>query len=372
MNILMGLNAPWVGGTRTHVLALAKALIERGHRVVLVTDPGILEEEMARQGIPFVRRVEGFRPMLDLLLEVAAREKPDLIHAHPAASILEGFHLAKMTGLPLVVTMHGEYLMYFQADRPAREIVRTVKAVIAVSDGIKAYLTARSALPSEKITVVPNGIDTEEYHPGLDASRLRSELGLKAGEAVIVYLGRLDADKGDSIMAAAEALGHLARYGAKVKGVFVGTGDLLPALEEKRRRLRSETGDERLLLTGFRRDLPRLLSLAETVIAAGRSALEAMAVGKPVLAAGRAGCLGLVTGDNWPRALAANFGDHGLLPPPDPVLMADQLHHLHVRGGLREGIGRELRDLVVRDFDLRAVAARTEAIYREAAGSTGP
>ncbi|MGE5527740.1 MAG: glycosyltransferase [Patescibacteria group bacterium] len=369
MNILMMLNAPWVGGTRIHVLTLAGALIERGHRLVLVTDPGFLEEEMAGRGITFVPRVEGFRPMLDLLLALADKEKPDIIHAHPAASILEGFHLARMTGLPLVVTMHGEYLMHFQRDRPAREICQTVRTVIAVSQGVRDYLVANSALSPAQLTVIPNGIDTREFRPGLETSPLRRELGLRDDEAAIVYLGRLDADKKDSILAAAEAMGYLAKYGVKARGVFVGAGDLLPMLEERRRRLRLETRGDRLLLTGFRRDLPGLLSLAETVIAAGRSALEAMAVGKPVLASGRAGYLGLVTRGDWPRALAANFGDHGVLPAPNPVLLADELHHLHARADLRGLLGRELRGLVERDFSLREVAARTEAVYRAAVSS---
>ena len=367
MNVLMGLNAPWVGGTRIHALTLAEALLGRGHRLTLVTDEGMLEDEMTARGIPFARRAAGLKPMLELLLGLVARERPAVLHAHPAASILESYYLHKMTGIPFLVTMHGEYLMHFARNSLGEKIAEAVYAVIAVSGRVRDYLLNGSALPPDKIRVAPNGIDTNEFRPGLDVARLRSALGLQEDATAVLYLGRMDADKRQAILATVETIRHLARYGVNVRGVIVGAGDFFSALTEICRRVNQDTGREILTLTGFRRDLPALISLAEMVVATGRAALESMAIGKPVLAVGRAGFLGLVTPDRWGEARETNCGDHGVLPEPDPTAMADLLYYLHRDENLRQTLGIQMRGLVSEDYGIGKVAAEVESIYKEAA-----
>ncbi|MGE5552917.1 MAG: glycosyltransferase family 4 protein [Betaproteobacteria bacterium] len=371
MNVLMGLNAPWVGGTRIHVLTLAQALLGRGHRVILVTDPGLLTGEMAQRGIPFVPRVDGLEPMLEMLLGLVDQLQPDVLHAHPAASILESYLLSRITGIPFVVTMHGEYLMHFAQTRLGERLGEAVHTVVAVSDRVREYLLARSALAPEKVRVVPNGIDTDEFRPGRDVSVLRAALGLAPGEQVVMYLGRLDSDKRAAILGTAEAVRLLAGRGLPVTGVFVGIGDLYPALEQVRLQAGSATGREALRLLGFRRDLPQLLSLADVVVATGRAALEALAVGKPVVAAGRVGYLGLVTPDNWDRARATNFGDHGTLPKPDHTELADLLYHVLAYRVTPDDLGLHLRQLVIEHYDIQRVTGELEAIYRSASRSRG-
>lgn len=376
--MLMGINTPWTGGTRTHVLSLAKALLASGHRLKLVTDPGVLEEEMTASGIPFERRAAGLPAMLELLSATVERDRPDVLHAHPHEFILESYLLAAMTGIPVVVTIHGEYLMHLRRDSLGRRIAGAVSSVIAVSERVRDYLINNSSLTPDKIRVVPNGIDTEAFRPGRDVSGLRTQLGLRSDELIVMYLGRLDADKESAVMATAEAIPRLARRGIPARGVFVGTGNLCCALKELSRRYAREISSspsadasigidsDILINTGFRRDIPDLLSLADVVVATGRSALEALAVGKPVLAAGRAGYLGLMTPELWQPARESNFGDHGLLPKPEPEVLAGQIHRLHRDSCLKQELGTQLRDLVIDYYDIRRVVREMELIYAEA------
>ena len=351
MKILMGLNAPWVGGTRIHVLTLAQGLIRHNHDLRLVTDAEVLEEETQARGIPVITRVDGLEPMLQLLLDCVHKDRPDLLHAHPAAPIFESYLISRATRIPFVVTMHGEYTMHFTADSLGKKLSRTVAKVIAVSPRVKDYLIRKTPLSPEKIVVIPNGIDTQEFRPGIDTTSIRSELGLTLNERIIMYLGRLDGDKRQAILATANAIQQLATKGTKVHGVFVGCGRLVKELSTY----------PNLLLTGFRRDLPELLSLADVVVATGRSALEAMAVGKPVLACGKAGYLGPVTPQNWCQAQETNFADHGDLPAPDHRQMASVLLSLLSQASPT----LELRDLVSTHYGLDLVLEKTEAVYAQ-------
>lgn len=366
MNILMGLQAPWIGGTRLHVLHLAQALGERGHRVLLVTDGGWLEEEMARRGIRFLRRVDGLEAMLDLLLAEAKREQFDVIHAHPNAFIWEGCLLSHLTGVPLVVTMHGEYVLQFCRSPLGEKVAETARAVIAVSDQVEQYLLSQTPLPAAKIRVVRNGIDTREYRPGRDVERLRAALGLPQGHLVVAYVGRLDPDKGAAIRATAEAFCRLAAAGLPLTGLFVGQGGMVAELQERAGRAEAFFGRPVLRLTGFRRDLADLFCLADVVVAAGRSALEAMAAGRPVVAAGRAGYAGLVTPARWAEMQASNFGDHGCLPEPTPEALAADLPRVLYEAQPREELGRALRRLVMAEYDLGRTTAEVEAVYAAA------
>lgn len=359
MNILMGINAPWVGGTRIHALTLAEALINQGHRTLLVTDPNILETEMQSRNIPYENRVDDSN-MVNRLAALVETEHPCCLHAHPAATILEFYQLSVRTKIPFIVTMHGEYLMYFTKDKIGANISNQVSQVIAVSQRIKDYLVAYSSLPAAKITVIPNGINTEEYHSGIDDASIRKQLKISPNEFVIMNFGRLESDRQEALLIMAKAIILLAKRGITVKGIFVGEGSMYDTLQQINQEFFEETGKDVLILPGFRRDLPNLLSIANVVIATGRCALEALAAEKPVLAFGRAGYAGLVSPDKWQELCETNFGDHGTLSAITPQALADELLLKTVDCN---SFQTELRALVIRDYDANKVAKEIASIY---------
>lgn len=367
MNVLMAHHAPWVGGTRTHLVTLVQELVRRGHHVVLMTDGGLLEDEMIARGISFVRRAEGEAAVLQQYRDLIRQGEIEILHAHSPQTILECHCVSELTGVPFIITIHGEYIASLDQSPAGREMARSAKAVIAVSDRVRDYLTEHSGVPSDKIHVILNGIDTHEFGPG-DGAAARRSLGLKDNEYVIMYLGRLDEDKMAAIMSTAESICSLQRWGVDCRGLFVGGGGLQPRLAEMDSQVFEETGKHPFVLTGVRRDLPHLLSASNVVVATGRSALEAMSTGKPVVACGRAGLFGLMTADRWAAAQASNFGDHGVWPEPKPVELAGVLYRLQMDRGFREQLGPQTRPLVEADYDIRKVVPQLEALYQAVAG----
>lgn len=248
MNVFLGINAPWVGGIRIHVLTLAQALIAWGNRPLVVTDREILEEEMLRRNIPYKARVDDLPKMISLLLQWVRREKPQCLHAHSAAPLLDFFQISRLTGIPFMATIHGEYTAFFSRNELGRQIGRYISRVIAVSEQIKRYLIANSTIPAAKITVIPNGIDTAEYCPGHNSGLAREQLGIEPDEPVIMNFGRLEGDRQGTLMTMADAIILLAKEGVRVKGVFVGAGSLYSDLQMMNAAFRRETGRDVFIL----------------------------------------------------------------------------------------------------------------------------
>ncbi len=354
MRIITGLNAPWVGGTRIHVLSLLEGLQKRGHDITFITDRDVMENEMKSKGINFRYRVQDLLPMLELMLDVSQEFSADIIHAHPSSSILESFFLAELIKVPFVVTMHGEYSMCFQKTRLGKAISNSVFAVIAVSENVKRFLIKKTSLIEDKVIVIPNGINTQEFKPKGADPALMGEYGIGKDETVLLYAGRLDHDKEYAIISTVKMVEALVKKGVKVKCIFAGTGSMQSLLQDYAQVLPVN-------IIGFSSKMNQVLAIAHVVIGAGRSALEAMAMGKPVMAMGRGGFLGVVSGDNWGEGKRTNFGDHGVLPLEEVSNMTGSLLELLEKDLDREG--KYLRDLVVRDFSLEMVVKQVEELY---------
>lgn len=366
MNLLLSLNSPAVGGVQTHVLALTQGLMHRGHSPTLLTDSGYLEQEMTAMGLPFHARVEGLEPMVELLLRLVDETRPAVIHAHHGTTDWESYQVFLRAGIPFVLTIHGLLLWGLERGAMGDLLASAVGRVVAVSKPVKDYLLAHTSLSPAKIRLVPNGVDTEEFRPERDAGGFRHDLGWADDEIVAMYVGRVAAEKRHAFLAMVEAVRILARRGIRVRGVLVGKTDVYmhQTVLDLARAINTETNRETLILAGLRRDLPRLLSAADVVVAAGRSALEALAAGKPTVAWGCAGYVGPVTADNWHEALETNFGDHAGGAGPDPIELAEILRDLSAA----PGEGNAVRALVVEECGLEKTASAMEAIYREAAG----
>lgn len=368
MRILLSHHAPWLGGTRTHLIDLAEELKRRRYETVVLTDGGILDAEMAARGISFKARPKDPDDLDRLYRRLVSGAHDWILHAHTRKAMSECFRLSLETGLPWVATIHGEYAADFEKSPPGYAMARSVRTVITVSEGIRDYLAEHSAVPPEKTRVIRNGINTKEYSPNPPGPG-RKAVGINPGAFALMYLGRLDSDKGPAVRASARAACILRDWGIDCRGVLVGGGDLFGEMEAFNRQQAENTGGAPLALTGTRRDLPALISSCDVVVAAGRSALEAMAAGKPVIAAGHAGCFGLVTPERWEAACASNFGDHGQWPEPSAVAVADQAHRFVYDRDYARRLGGQLRELVIRDYDIRGMVDRLEAVYHEAANS---
>jgi PEP-CTERM/exosortase A-associated glycosyltransferase len=191
------------------------------------------------------------------VLEIARRERPDILHAHSSyANAYAALPAARELGLPLVYevrTLWGESAVVEDGLRPDSwkhrliwrlelGAMRRASMVVPISRGIREELISRG-IPSEKLEIVPNGVDSSRFVPGpRDQARAQS-MGL-GDRFVIGFVGSIRRLEGLSTLLQAFGICRTQRQGISL--VIVGDGPERSALEAQVRQL----GLARVVFTG--------------------------------------------------------------------------------------------------------------------------
>ena len=213
----------------------------------------------------------------------------DLVNAHwlyPDGII--GARLARMLGIPAVLSGRGcdvnEFLLQAGRGPMIRGALSEARAITVVSEELAGVLR-HEGLPPERITVIPNGVDTSRFSVG-DAAEARRELGLEPGP-LVVCVSRLSEEKGVRFLV--EALPKLVAAWPECRVAVVGDGAERQALE----RLAESLGvAARLRFVGAvpHNQVPRWLCAATVVCMPSlreghpNAAMEALSCGRPLVA----------------------------------------------------------------------------------------
>lgn len=371
-----------VGGLARHVAYLSRALAARGHRVTVLTQeaPGAPDREWDH-GVEVHRLpVPGPPPMdfpgwvMRLNLEMVERalhlfacgRRFDLVHAHDWLATHAGKALKHGLGLPLVATVHAtEYGRNNGLHNDLQRYIGSIEwwltyeawRVICCSRYMEDEVRRVFQLPADKIRVVPNGVAPPAAgDPAADAA-FRARFA-EPHEALIFFLGRLVHEKGVQVLLDAVPL-ILARHPA-ARFVIAGEGPARPDLEAQAQRL-GVAG--RVTFYGYANDADRDRFLRASQAAVfpslyepfGIVALEAMAVGTPVVASATGGFREIV-----------RHGHNGLLAlPGSPESLAQHVVALLQAPGLADKLrANALRDVRER-FTWDQIAVQTARVYEE-------
>jgi glycosyltransferase involved in cell wall biosynthesis len=302
------------------------------------------------------------RGSLRLIREQLADFGPDVVHISWSFSLLDGAitRIAHHLGAACIATFHLPHgpagsargIVLQGLYRYHRRQMTHVDLCIALSDGQRDLL-ARAGYPSDRIAVIPNGVDVGAITPG--PSSLKEELGARI---VVQYIGRLDPEK--RVAALIEAFLELelpADHVLAVAGDGVQRGRLarLAARHDNVRLLGLVSSGRALeLLRGC--DVFVLPSTAEGL---ALSLLEAMAAGCAIIAtdAGEDG-----------RALEGA----GLVIPTHPLRPAldAALGRLLGDPDLRARLGQAARQRVVERYSMAGSADRVIAAYEKASATS--
>jgi glycosyltransferase involved in cell wall biosynthesis len=274
---------------------------------------------LRRTGLPGISMLDNVANLLPTALSFYWRFKRDgikLVYLNNDASCNMAAAVgAKLAGLPMILHARG-----FNADTLGnRWVLQQLDHAMPVSSAVRDELVALG-MPLERCTVVPEGIDLTVFAPRPASAALRAELGIADDEPVVTLVGGLVDWKGQDVLldAAPRILqryprGHLLLVG-DAYGRDRSFADMIAA------RARAPALNGRVRLLGMRNDIPDLLALSSIVLHAstspepfGRTFLEGMALGRPVIASGEGGPLDVIT----------DGVDGLLMPPRDPVRLAD-------------------------------------------------
>ena len=295
------------------------------------------------------------------LEEFAAREGRgyDLLHAHYWLSGVAGLELRARWGVPLVQMFHTLGLLKNRAARSAgelepgvrieeeRRILRDGDRIVAANPVERAHLVWYYGAPSERIAIIPCGVDTEVFRP-FDPAEAKAALSL-GSERFLLYVGRLTPIKGlETLLEAVRRLRRHVRY--RDLRLLIAGGDVdepenghAAFLTERVRSLGlagavSFVGPQPQERLRFYYSAASITVMPSYYESFGMVALEAMACASPVIAS-RVG--GLTT-----TVLDGTTGY--LVPEGDPRALADRISVLLDDEGLRWRVGREASRLATR------------------------
>jgi glycosyltransferase involved in cell wall biosynthesis len=352
------------GGAETQVALLARELRARGWavHVASLVEPSAFWEELKAAGIPV--HSLGMTPGradargLFRLLSILRRVRPAVLHCHLFHANILGRLARLAVPVPRVIsTLHslaesGRSKPDVRwRDRAYRLTDRLSNCTSAVCAAVAERHVAARAVRREKVHIVPNGVDTDQFRPD-PARRDAVRAALGAGvEFVRLAAGRLMWKKDYPTM-----LRAMARQPAGVLWI-AGEGPLEAELQAQAR----ESG-VRVRFLGERADLPELMNAADALV------LSSVVEGLPmVLLEAAASGLPCVTTRAGGAAEAVENGRTGFVTESgDAEALAAAMGRLAGMGAeARFEMGRAARALALERFDLRAVVARWEAIYRE-------
>ena len=366
MDILHVLSQHEVTGAETYAAALIARQARDGHRVTVVSDTFSTPAPAEYVPMPIGQRDYPQRLRNVLALRRLIRERGiRVVHAHSRAASWVAFFATRRTPAVLVSTLHAIQPPH----RSARAFSVYGSEVIAVSRSVEENAVRDLGLPPARVHVVPNGVDLERFRPGASGAGARRAFGLPPEGPVVVLVGRLSGPR------VPVARFFISEVFSRVRGPFptarlvVVGGMTMPPdfgefVAEQNRRY---AGAVRLL--GHQSDVGPALAAADVVVGAGRSAIEALASGRPVLAIGETNYVGVVAEDTAAEARRTNFGDTGTRANADSARVAADLIALLQDAGRREALAAWGRDFVERNYDAAATWRRVEGIYRQALAS---
>ena len=352
------------------------AFREAGYDVVGVSAPGPHVAQLAAHGIdhvPLTRSTRAADLRADLatarqFARICRRLRPDIVHTHNPKPGVYGRVVARWVGVPVVVnTVHGLYALPTDP-LPKRAVVYTLERVAAACSQAELVQNPedlptlqRLGVPGARLHLLGNGVDLARFDPERHAdarAQVRAELGVDDDEVVVGLVGRLVAEKGyRELFEAVRGLGHV-HPGMRV--VVAGPTDPAKADAITEAELARATADG-IIFLGMREDVERLYRAFDVYVLAShregfpRSAMEAAAMGLPIVATDIRGCRQVV-----------EDGRTGLLVPArEAGPLATAVGRLVRDAELRATMGAAARDKALREFDDRRQIELTLRVYDE-------
>jgi glycogen synthase len=322
------------------------------------------------------------------LAMAGAADRPEIVHCHTWYAHLAGCIARPLTGARLVLTTHSlephrpwkvEQLgtAYHATAWVERTAYENADGVVAVSEAMQGDVQALYGVRPERVRVIHNGIDPDEYQPRPAPEVLR-RLGVDPDVPFVLFVGRITRQKG--ILHLVRALRHLRPGSEGLQVVLCAGAPDTP-----------EIGAEmQALVDGARRDaaatvvwIPEMLPKPDVIALYTHAAvfvcpsvyepfgiinLEAMACETPVVASAVGGIPEIVVPGET-GLLVPFAAEGGASPEPRDAeafqrALADAVNALLADPARRSAMGRASRARVLAMFSWRAIAARTLDFYR--------
>lgn len=338
MNILMALSQLEVTGAEVYAATLSDRLVKKGHNVFIVSDTFTKKTEGEYYKLEFNKRSLAKRSsQVKFLVDFIKKNDIQVAHAHSRASSWVTSIACKITGIPLITTIHGRQPVHL-----SRKLIKAFGDYsFAVCENIRDHIVEDLGVSKDKIEILRNGIDIDLY--------IETPLP-KNDKKIISIIGRLSGPKGEVTYKLLEDVLDLDLYQVRIIG-----GKNIPKKFEKFK--------NKVEFLGYVDNIPELIKESDLVIGAGRVAVEGILSSRPVIAIGEAKSIGIITKDNINEALSSNFGDIGIALE-DEFNWDKMSDNIEEAFELNENELHEIRYKVKKEFDLKKIVRNLEIVYQ--------
>ena len=377
---------PSVGGTETHVYEISKELARRGHEVTVLTmdstktcqaqtkQKAILDNfEVIRFKADFkIKTYELSSSLLRTLLKIPA----DVFHAHGYSMFSTDVAAlaARLRKIPLILTSHGSWQATFPLSRlmlkfydPAiwRSETLLASKCIALTE-YQANIFLNMGVPRNRIELVPNGINLEDYSFRLPTESIIKEYNL--GGKLISFIGVLTEKKASALVPLLRAFKDLRPDFPEAKIAIIGPDSYPDGYLSRLKHLVDCLGlNESVVFTGKIIGQRKIMLISASSIGLVVSTeetfpltcLEFMALGKPVIAS-RVGGIPYIIKDGY----------NGLLVDNDSISMKISLRKLLSDPSFANRLGNNGRRLVLSTYAWQSVVDKLEKIYFQATSAS--
>ena len=288
------------GGVERGTLEVGKYLVEQGHRSIVISAGGRMVDQLEREGSEHVTWAIGEKSLWTLRLIPKLRRflrenKVDILHARsrmPAwVCYLAWKSMDPKTRPRFVTTVHGMYSVNAYS-----AVMTKGERVIAVSNTVRDYLVKNfPAMDASRIIVIPRGIDPISYPGGYRPSAAwltawQAQFPQLTGKRVITLPGRITRLKGHEDFIT--LMSRLKSAGELVHGLIVGGAEAKKQayLGELREKVAAGGLEDCITFAGQRSDLREIMAVSDLVLSLstkpesfGRTVLEALSLGTPVI-----------------------------------------------------------------------------------------
>lgn len=297
--------------------------------------------------------------------------KPDLVVADDLESSIAAVLIKSIFKIPFVFNFVDDYsliasyegrMLRYHALKYLEKVIPKLADLVIVVDIPKEEFCLDIGIPEEKLRVIPNGVDTSLFKPGIVENQLRDKLGLSSGR-IVLFVGKMNKYyELDTVLRAIPAV--LAKF-PKTQFLFVGDGDNMDHLKGLSEHLEIENS---VCFAGFRppEEVPQIINLSDICVfplpdSSALAIFEYMACAKPVV---------LPTGGTERMRIAREMipEDCSVQVKNSPEGFAQGMISLLNDEAMAEDIGKKARELTLRLYDWNNLAKRYQEALGEALG----
>lgn len=368
MKLLHMMGGGDVGGAKTHIMSLTKALMEHNEVCLVSFREGDFPQEAMAAGIP-VEIIKYWNPIRarKALLKLIHKFQPDIIHCHGSRANMMGALVRKASGIPVITTVHSDYRLDYLGSPIRQCLFGTTNAIALrymdfyqpVADQMLTTLVERGFDPMRMFRIY-NGMDFAPRTEAFDRIAYFQKnwnFSVTKEDVICCMAARLTAVK--DIGTAIKAFVKAREKCPNLKLAIAGEGEERAPLEKLTRELHAE---DAVLFAGW------VSNVADFFAACDINLLSSLSEGFPysVLEGVREGCVTISTDVGGLSELIEPDENGFIFNPGDADKLAEYIVTLTKDNALRQTFAKRLYEKACDTFSLQNMCAVQEENYRRA------